>query len=379
MCLIITGKASKVRSTLLNTHGLLADIYTSNPDGIGFMYGSVNGLRIVKTLPKNVADAQAFIRRIPNDDREFAIHFRWTTHGDTDMLNCHPYDVIPGFVAMMHNGVLHTGNSADTRKSDTWHFINDYLSTAVRMAPNLVHDEGFIEMVGEFIGNNRFVFMDGEGRMTIVNEDQGVHHDDMWFSNTYAWKPSRLIPHYQSANRSYKSYKAYSNYGADDEYDDHYSTWTSGVTELHPQERKLSAHDPRWSEDDYDFEADQANSQNDAYAAVDLDPPTRDELSEAMLDADVELLDDWLNVYPAYTLRQLFLHMAPVKNPLTSADDLAEPERSIYHAVFAGDVDDLIKRAQASETSRALLAETLCYYMYWTPLTAKRPVSALPQ
>ena len=113
MCLIITGKSSKVRSTLLDTHGLLNDIFTSNPDGIGFMYGTAKGLKVTKTLPKNIGDATAFIQRIPNDDREIAIHFRWTTHGKTDMLNCHPYDVVPGFIAMMHNGVLHTGNAAD--------------------------------------------------------------------------------------------------------------------------------------------------------------------------------------------------------------------------------------------------------------------------
>ena len=101
MCLIITGKSSKVRSTLLNTHGLLSDIYTSNPDGIGFMYGTAKGLKVTKSLPKNLGDATAFIQRLPVDDREIAIHFRWTTHGKTDMLNCHPYDVIPGFIAWL--------------------------------------------------------------------------------------------------------------------------------------------------------------------------------------------------------------------------------------------------------------------------------------
>ena len=84
MCLIITGKSSKVRSTLLNTHGLLSDLFTSNPDGIGFMYGTAKGLKITKTLPKNLGDATAFIQRLPQDDREIAIHFRWTTHGKTD-------------------------------------------------------------------------------------------------------------------------------------------------------------------------------------------------------------------------------------------------------------------------------------------------------
>ena len=169
MCLIITGQSNKIRSTLLNTHGMLADVYSSNPDGIGIMYGSAKGLRVIKTLPKNLADATAFIKKLPTDDRDLAIHFRWTTHGHTDLSNCHPYDVTPGYIAMMHNGILHTGNAKDTARSDTYHFIQDYLRDAVHEAPSLVHNEGFLTMVAEFIGDNRFVFMDGEGRMSHVN------------------------------------------------------------------------------------------------------------------------------------------------------------------------------------------------------------------
>lgn len=385
MCLIISGKASQVRSTLLDTHGLLNDIYTSNPDGIGFMYGSTSGLKVVKSLPKTLGDAFALIRRMPHDDRDIAIHFRWTTHGHTDLLNCHPYDVVPGFVAMMHNGVLHTGNNADKSKSDTWHFIRDYLASAVRAAPNLVHDKGFLDMVGEFIDNNRFVFMDGEGKMSIVNRDQGVEHDGMWFSNTYAWKPSRLIPNYQSSYKyGGKTYRSYANgYGIDeDEYDDHYGSWTNGFVagaSTHPQEqaanadKKFSAHDPRWSEEDSEWEQDTGG-----YEAVDLDPPKLTELETAMMECDVELLDDWMSVYPAYTLRQLFGHMKPVKTPTTSVEDLARDETTVYQAAFADDVEALITFATRSEHARVIVSEVLCYYMFWQLRTPVRmPIPAL--
>lgn len=380
MCLIISGKASQIRATLLNTHGMLGDIYSSNSDGIGMMYGTVSGLKVVKHLPKSLADAVAFIKRIPNDERNLAIHFRYTTHGDTDLLNCHPYDVIPGFVSMMHNGVLHTGNHADKSKSDTWHFIKDYLASAVRQAPGLVFDDGFLSMIGEFINNNRFVFMDGEGRMSIVNKDQGIEHDGLWFSNTYAWTPSRLIPHYQSSyKRSFKGTtyaRGYSNYyDMDDEYDDHYSSWTGSVA-LHPQEKKLSAHDPRWSEDDSDWKEDAQASAADAYEAIDIDPPTPDDLEQVMQDADADMLDDWLAVYPAYTLRQLFGHMKPVKLRSTDGTDLALPEQQVYQAAFAEDVDALINFVATSETSRMIAAETLAYYMGWAIRIAPRQVAA---
>jgi len=227
MCLIITGQSNKIRATLTNTHGLLSDIYTTNPDGIGIMYATTKGLKIVKTLPKNYADAFAFIGKLPDDDRELAIHFRWTTHGNTDLTNCHPYDVVNGYVAMMHNGILHTGNKADTTKSDTWHFIKDYLAEAVHEHPALVHNAGYLTMIAEFIGDNRFVFMDGDGRMSHVNYDQGVEHEGMWFSNTYAWSPSRLIPnYYKSTKKAYKSY-AYADAYYDEVYDDELNTWNS--------------------------------------------------------------------------------------------------------------------------------------------------------
>ena len=202
MCQIIAGSAHKVRSTLLNTPGLIADLYQHNSDGLGAMFRSRGGLRIVKALPKNAGEARVMIESLPDDDRNLALHARMTTHGLTDKLNCHPYDVVPGEVALMHNGILHTGNSADRTKSDTWHFIKDYLADMVKTCPAVVHEPQFAKMVGDFIDSNRFVVMDADGKMTIINEDQGLWHDGLWFANTYAWSPELLIPGYRTARPS---------------------------------------------------------------------------------------------------------------------------------------------------------------------------------
>src|SRR5687768_9176607 len=127
MCLIIAGQAAKIRSALLETEGMLHSIFKTNPDGIGIMYATHHKgkpiLKIVKKLPNTLAAAEQFIARMPDDARQCAIHFRWTTHGDTNLDNCHPYTVLEGQVALMHNGVLSTGNDKDKTKSDTWHFI----------------------------------------------------------------------------------------------------------------------------------------------------------------------------------------------------------------------------------------------------------------
>ena len=362
MCLIITGKSSQVRSTLLDTHGLLSDIFTSNPDGIGFMYGTAKGLKVTKTLPKNLGDATAFIQRLPNDDREIAIHFRWTTHGKTDMLNCHPYDVIPGFIAMMHNGVLHTGNAADKNKSDTWHFIQDYLHSAVSASPELVYDAGFVAMMEEFIGNNRFVFMNGEGRMQHVNFDQGIEHDDMWFSNTYAWTPSRLIPSYKSTT-ALKSYSYTSAYGSymDDEYDEMYDYNASFG--IYP--RSASAHSANYDEKAFDFPDDETG----------FIRPELDDLNDALVQCDIETMEIWLNEMPAYPITTL-LH-AFEASPLvyTPRSELCVPDQLIYDMLIEGDASGVISTATKSYHAATSIAEVICYYLQWEE---RKPVSFKP-
>lgn len=202
MCLLITGPASSIRAHLLNTPGLIENIYDSNADGLGIMYGTVRGLKVVKRLPATASHARTIIQTLPNDAREVALHWRWRTHGDIDMDNCHPYQVTPT-TQLMHNGILSTGNKDDPSKSDTWHFIKDYLAD---MPDDGLHNAGFLEILGDFIGNNKFAIMSADGRLSVVNEEQGLHHQDVWYSNTYAWSPDLLIP-------TYRKKSVYSGYG----------------------------------------------------------------------------------------------------------------------------------------------------------------------
>jgi len=344
MCLIITGQSSKVRSTLLNTKGMLNEIYSSNPDGIGIMYSTAKGLKVVKTLPKNINDANAFITKLPTDDREIAIHFRWTTHGDTDLINCHPYDVVTGYVAMMHNGVLHTGNEADKSKSDTWHFINEYLKEAVHDAPNLVHTKGFLTMLADFIGDNRFVFMDGEGRMSHVNYDQGIEHDGLWFSNTYAWKPATLIPNYYKSTKhyNYANYnKAFNNYMDDDEYE--MEAWNNSWAS---KPLRASAHSADWKDDDYE------------------DAVTMDDMCGALSECDVDVVESYLETFPITFINTIFGEMSPVATRHTTIKDLPSYEQDIYKALLDCDLAALHDFVRDGK-SASLVAEVMCFYINW--------------
>lgn len=360
MCLIITGKSAKVRSTLLNTAGMLADIYTSNSDGVGVMYGTSKGLKVCKTLPKSVGDVQSFIERLPTDDREIALHFRWTTHGDTDMINCHPYDVVAGYVAMMHNGILSTGNAADTTKSDTWHFIKDYLESPIHEHPPLIHNEGFLTMIADYIGDNRFVFMDGDGRMSHVNYDQGIEHDGLWFSNTYAWTPSKLIPNYYKTTKYNNRYtSAYAQWGTnyDDEYEMEDYNASFGI-----KPRTISAHDPKFNEDDYEWE-DEAGER--------IVAPSIDDLGEYIMQADTDSLEACLEMMPMTTINTLFMYYVPEPTTYCTSEELSSYEEDIYKAVGSCDMAALHDFVMNGK-SAGIIADVICYYFDWTPKQSQR-------
>lgn len=374
MCLIITGTSAKIRSTLLNTHALLADIYSSNPDGIGIMYATTKGLKVVKTLPKSVADATQFISKLPNDERQLAIHFRWTTHGHTNLDNCHPYDIVKGYVGMMHNGVLHTGNAADTAKSDTWHFINDYLRSPVTEHPALVHNESFLDMVAEFIGDNRFVFMDGEGNMSHVNYDQGIEHDGLWFSNTYAWRPSRLIPHYQYSYKysSHKYNSAFNSYGYDDAYGGYRSLPSNKFLadaedsyEIKP--RKISAHDPAWSEDDYEFP--------DTVEENLVEFLSPEDTLDIVMSGDAECMTDLLEQVPETTINILCNMLDCEATKWTTEDNMSSLEQNIYHAFLAKDMVALLDMIDQGLNGN--VADVACYYLNWAHKTPKTTTTLL--
>ncbi len=193
MCLLIHKPAN-----VTFTDEELRDFYTRNQDGYGVMYAEDGKLHSQKALG-SVDDWVAFFRS--HEHRELCVHLRMRTHGDIDLTNCHPYPVY-GFegeaVAMpmllMHNGVLATGNAKDPSKSDTWHYIRDWLRPLLNAAPELVHTPQFSKVIGAHIGNNRFALMTHDGRVQIVNKYQGVEYKGAWFSNTYAWSASKFMP-----------------------------------------------------------------------------------------------------------------------------------------------------------------------------------------
>lgn len=184
----------------------IADFYSKNSDGFGAIVKKTNGtIEVIKSIGTLAEIEDLYYDQVACN--EAVIHFRMKTHGEIDIANCHPYEVVPG-IWMAHNGVLRTGNAKDPKMSDTWHYIQDYLKPMLQAHPELMTNEGFINFVGDHIGpSNKFALMNEKGDVSIINRESGYDFWDLgnqdltvWYSNTYAFSP------YQHGFMSYPKY-----------------------------------------------------------------------------------------------------------------------------------------------------------------------------
>jgi predicted glutamine amidotransferase len=196
MCLLTVQPAGTIW-----TPEHIADFYQRNQDGLGVMWAEEGSLHYTKVIVNTPAAAVEWFQKNING-KACAWHARMRTHGNTDMENCHPYNVF-GFdegeeadmpMLLMHNGILHTGNSADTTKSDTWHYVKNYIRVLLKNDPALAFSPEFAEIIGKHIGQNRFVLMNHQGDTAVINKSQGVTFNGAWLSNEYAWSAHKYIP-----------------------------------------------------------------------------------------------------------------------------------------------------------------------------------------
>ena len=234
MCLLV-----KQPATTSFTDDFLSDVYSRNSDGFGVMYAEGDKVHVFKCLPTN---AQEFIDfyRAHADGKDCIWHARMQTHGDIDMDNCHPYKVTDD-IWMAHNGVLSTGNDSDQTRSDTWHFIRNILSPALKTDPDLMLDPNWIKFVGSIVGSsNKFGFVRSDGQTAIVNEKSGVNFVGAWLSNTYAWSTTKFG--FQAPYQSQSKYGGYQGSGWTGSWNHGYNdTWSRSLTTTTVQEKEEEA------------------------------------------------------------------------------------------------------------------------------------------
>jgi len=168
---------------------LLNSLVRFNPDGIGF----INGSKPVKVLPQNLKEAWEFYQQQVHG-KAGALHFRLRTDGDISLSRVHPYEVLPNRLWMMHNGVLDGHRSLD-EESDTEKYITTVLRPLLKRSIEILQIPEFQELISRDIGNsNRFVFVDRQGRITIINKHTGYELGADWYANSYSFDAAKFFP-----------------------------------------------------------------------------------------------------------------------------------------------------------------------------------------
>ncbi len=177
MCLIITSRTGFAELS----NGLITEVWLANRDGFGLMHAGDGRLHAWRGLP-TLDGILASIRRIPIGVPA-AIHFRTATCGRVTEGNAHPHWVVPGRIALMHNGTLGDVPTPVDGESDTVAFIAAVLRPLLCADPGLLDQPGFVRWLAQRVGpGNRLVLLSASGRMVRVNGAEGTCRGNLWFS-----------------------------------------------------------------------------------------------------------------------------------------------------------------------------------------------------
>lgn len=155
----------------------------TNSDGFGIAWIEDARLKIFTTMKYEIflAAYGSITKRVPESPK--LVHFRKATKGEISESNCHPFRINKNS-CFVHNGTITNITSRD-KKSDTQVFNEDIL----QVLPEDWQDNGaIVELVESFIGTNRMIFLNADGKVLILNEDKGHWADDKgWWASNYSY------------------------------------------------------------------------------------------------------------------------------------------------------------------------------------------------
>jgi hypothetical protein len=196
-----------------------------NSDGFGFSYLKDNTLITQKGYNKNGNDPDEVYELMErNNDYPQYIHLRFTTRGESNLDNCHPFPLIENkedTIMFMHNGTLTSFGNAT--QSDTKDFANRLLkplfeSYYTNFGDDLWTQESLENIIEKFTGNGIFLIYDNKGNVANFGTDNSRNgntwHDDKgwWSSNVYSFnrdhreKTSNYYYSNSNGNTTYKPY-----------------------------------------------------------------------------------------------------------------------------------------------------------------------------
>lgn len=194
MCVI----CRKAKGVKLPPASVIQAMWDHNPDGAGLMWRE--GRKVA--YAKGFMEREQFLKMIEDnrselDDTECAIHFRITTHGGTNQMNCHPFPLDKGTNphalkgrckrVMMHNGVMPITPRAD-KFSDT----AEYAMRAKESGDVVKYIKSTQEWVAQ--SNRLCVFLPGE---TLLIGDWKKREDDECDYSNLNFEASKFLDNYR--------------------------------------------------------------------------------------------------------------------------------------------------------------------------------------
>lgn len=165
-----------------------------NPDGTGVMFFNRRRTRVITRKTMKYLEA---VEAAPPSG-EFAMHWRYATHGATDRDAAHPHWVTnkdwgdPEDLALMHNGVL--AGWGGTKRSDTQEFA-EFLRDVFRKDPSLPNRAAFWAWLEQETAGSRLLFcgtgLPGGWLATPALDSWSKTDNGTLISNTYSLDPLR--------------------------------------------------------------------------------------------------------------------------------------------------------------------------------------------
>ena len=182
----------------------LENACANNPDGFGWAVHL--GTRIItgRSMDSSIALETYEKALADNPGCASMFHARYTTHGATDLANCHPFRVggSEGTV-LAHNGII-SAAPREKDRSDTRWFAEVELP---RRGLQILDKPNKAAKLERYLGSKVIVFTTEASlkyQIYILNEQMGEWEDGIWWSNdgykyvynwsTYGWSAHSFIP-----------------------------------------------------------------------------------------------------------------------------------------------------------------------------------------
>lgn len=190
MCIIAIKPADKP----MFTDDQIKVMFTNNPDGAGLMYYHKTAGRVA--IRKGFMDVESLLKYLHSRDFtgiNVILHFRISTSGLKDQLNCHPFSVygdnkIEMFTKMgvAHNGILREYEpSKKSLINDTQVFIHSVLRN---LSPKFIYSDDKCYLLRELIGTNKLAFLDQKNHVRLIGD---FIRDNGYIYSNASYKPKK--------------------------------------------------------------------------------------------------------------------------------------------------------------------------------------------